>query len=96
MAAIHVSSELQTPVTFNAILPALRGKSKFSEHEIEYFWLHAEVDIEYSGSAFDVLKRHCTTQELRDMAENYVLEDILRCWFFMDCVYLHYEQNGIQ
>ena len=96
VAAIHVGSEFQSPGTFNAILPALREKYKFSEHEIEHFWLHAEVDIEHSGSAFDVLEKHCPTQELKDMAGHYVLESIRRRWFFMDCVYLHYDKGELQ
>lgn len=96
VAAIHVGSEFQSPGTFNAILPALREKYQFTEHEIEHFWLHAEVDIEHSGSAFDVLERHSPTAELKDMAENYVLESIRRRWFFMDCVYLHYDKGELQ
>tara|TARA_B100001123_G_C15060395_1_gene927331 strand:+ start:181 stop:867 length:687 start_codon:yes stop_codon:yes gene_type:complete len=96
VAAIHVGSEFQSPGTFNAILPALREKYQFSEHDIEHFWLHAEVDIEHSSSAFDVLERHCPTTELRDMAEHYVMESIRRRWFFMDCVYLHYDKGELQ
>ena len=96
VAAIHVGSEFQSPGTFNAILPALREKYKFTEHEIEHFWLHAEVDIEHSGSAFDVLERHSPTPVLKDMAEHYVLESIRRRWFFMDCVYLHYDKGELQ
>ena len=96
VAAIHVGSEFQSPGTFNAILPALREKYQFPEHEIEHFWLHAEVDIEHSASAFDVLEQHCPTQALKDMAEHYVLESIRRRWFFMDCVYLHYDKGELQ
>ena len=96
VAAIHVGSEFQAPGTFNAILPALREKYQFTEHEIEHFWLHAEVDIEHSGSAFDVLERHCTTPELRDMAAHYVSESIRRRWFFMDCVYLYYDKGELK
>jgi pyrroloquinoline-quinone synthase len=93
VAAIHVGSEFQGPGTFNAILPALREKYKFSEHDIEHFWLHAEVDISHSGTAFDVLERHCKTREQREMVVHYVSQSVRRRWFFMDCVYLHYEKG---
>jgi pyrroloquinoline quinone (PQQ) biosynthesis protein C len=95
VAAIHVGSEFQGPGTFKAILPALRQQYKFSEHEIEHFWLHAEVDIQHSGTAFDVLERHCTSREQRDMVKHYVSESVRRRWFFMDCVYLHYEKGEL-
>ena len=96
VAAIHVGSEFQAPGTFKAILPALREKYGFTEQEIEHFWLHAEVDVAHSGSAFDVLEHHCTTEEQKEMVSHYVSESIRRRWFFMDCVYLHYDKGELQ
>ncbi len=93
VAAIHVGSEFQGPGTFKSILPALREKYRFSEHDIEHFWLHAEVDIQHSGTAFDVLERHCKTRADREMIIHYVAQSVRRRWFFMDCVYLHYEKG---
>ncbi len=96
VAAIHVGSEFQAPGTFNAILPALREKYRFSEHDIEHFWLHATADVRHSGSAFEVLERHCATRELKDLVVRFVAESVRRRWFFMDCVYLHYELGEFQ
>ena len=93
VAAIHIGSEFQAPGTIKSILPALREIYKFAEHDIEHFWLHAEVDVHHSGTAFEVLERHCRTGEQKDMVKHYVAESVRRRWFFIDCIYLHYEKN---
>ena len=46
VAGVHVASEAQEPILFNKLLPALRNHWKFSEHDLEFWWLHAEADIE--------------------------------------------------
>jgi pyrroloquinoline quinone (PQQ) biosynthesis protein C len=95
VAAVHVGSEFQGVGTFKSILPALREQYKFSEHDIEHFWLHAEVDVQHSGTAFDVLERHCHNDADRQMVKHYVAESVRRRWFFMDCVYLHYDKGEL-
>jgi pyrroloquinoline quinone (PQQ) biosynthesis protein C len=96
VAAVHVGSEFQGVGTFKSILPALRNKYKFTEYEIEHFWLHAEVDVQHSGTAFDVLERHCTSRSDQEMVKHFVAESVRRRWFFMDCVYLHYEKGELR
>ena len=95
VSAMHVGSEFQAVGVFSAILPALREKYKYSEHDIEHFWLHAEADIAHSGSAFEVLERHCESSESKDMVKYYLEESVSRRWFVHDCAYLHYEKGLI-
>ena len=56
---------------------------------------HAEVDVQHSGTAFDVLERHCHTRDDRELVKHFVAESVRRRWFFMDCVYLHYEKGEL-
>jgi len=46
IAATRVGTESQSPLLYSKVLPTLREKYKYSEDEIEHFWLHSEVDIE--------------------------------------------------
>ncbi len=91
LAARRVGTESQSPMLYSKVLPALRELYKFSEHDIEHFWLHAEVDIEHGGRGFDLLERHCTTPELQEMAVHYARESARTRWFYFDGIYLHYE-----
>lgn len=93
VAAVHIASEAQEPQLFNKFLPALRGKYGFSEHELEFWWLHAEADIEHGGRAADLLARHCKTQAEQDLAIHWAGEGARRKWLFWDGIYLHYEMG---
>ena len=93
MAAIRIGTESQSPLLYSKVLPALRTMYKFPEEDIEHFWLHAEVDVEHGGRAFDLLERHCTTPELRQMAVHWARESARMRWFYFDGIYLHYEQG---
>jgi len=91
LAATNIGTESQSPLLYSTVLPALRDIYKFPEDVIEHFWLHAEVDIEHGGRIFELLEKHCTTQELRDMAVHYARESARMRWFYFDGIYLHYE-----
>ena len=91
VAATHVASEAQEPVLINKILPALRNVYKFSEHDLEFWWLHAEADIEHGGHALNMLAKHCTTKALQDMAIHWASEGARNKWMFWDGINLHYE-----
>ena len=91
LAALHIASEAQEPYLFSKILPALRETYKFSEHDLEYWWLHAVADIEHGGRVFDVLERHCTTRERKDLAIHWAREGARMKWMFWDGINLHYE-----
>ena len=95
LTAMHVGSEFQAVGCYTAILPALREKYKFTEHEIEHFWLHAVADVEHGGTALDVLERHCKSSESKDIVKHYLQEAVNRRWFVHDCAYLHYEKGLI-
>jgi pyrroloquinoline-quinone synthase len=71
----------------------LRNIYRFKEVDIEHFWLHVDADIEHGGRAFDLLERHCTTPELREMAIHYARESAKMRWFYFDGIYLHYEMG---
>ena len=75
----------------NTVLPALREIYKFPEDVIEHFWLHCEADVEHGGRVFELLERHCTTEELRQMAIHWARESAKMRWFYFDGIYLHYE-----
>ena len=88
MAATHVASEAQEPVLISKILPALRNVYKFSEPELEFWWLHAEVDVDHGGQALNMLAKHCTTRELQDMAIHWAYEGARNKWLFWDGINL--------
>ena len=54
VAGVHIASEAQEPRLFSKVLPALRETYKFTERELEYWWVHAEADIEHGGRAFEI------------------------------------------
>jgi len=91
VAALRIGTESQSPMLYGKVLPALREAYKFAEEDIEHFWLHAEVDVEHGGRAFDLLERHCTTRELQELAIHYARESARMRWFYFDGIYLHYE-----
>ncbi|MGE0723183.1 MAG: TenA family transcriptional regulator [Alphaproteobacteria bacterium] len=91
VAGVHVASEAQEPKLFNMVLPAMRNKWKFSEHDLEFWWLHATADIEHGGAAFDILDKHCKTKEQQDLAVAWAAEGARRKWLFWDGINLHYE-----
>ena len=80
LAAIRIGTESQSPMLYSKVLPALRDVYKFPEDEIEHFWLHAEVDVEHGGRAFDLLELHCTTRKLQEMAIHYARESARMRW----------------
>ncbi|MFI5269504.1 MAG: TenA family transcriptional regulator [Chloroflexota bacterium] len=93
VAAIRIGTESQSPLLYSKLLPALRGIYHLPEHDIEHFWLHAEVDVEHGGRAFDLLERHCTSPELQELAIHYARESARMRWFYFDGIYLHYERG---
>ena len=93
LAAVHVASEAQEPQLFSKILPALRGTYGFSEHELEYWWLHAEADIEHGGRVFDMLEKHCTTQDTQELAIHWAREGARMKYLFWDGINIHYEMG---
>ena len=90
-AAVHISSEAQEPRLMNRILPALRETYKFSEHDLEFWWLHADADVEHGGRAFEMLAKHCDTREKQEMALYWARQGARRKYFFWDGINLHYE-----
>ena len=93
VAGIHIASEAQEPRLFTRVLPALRETYKFSEHDLEFFWLHAEADVEHGGRAFEMLVRHCQTSAEKDLALHYAVEGARMKWFFWDGIHLHYDMK---
>lgn len=93
IACSGIASESQSPRLYSKMLPALREVYKFPDHEIEHFWLHAEVDIEHGDRAFEVLERHCTTREEQETCIHYAREGAAMRWFYFDGIYLHYEKG---
>jgi pyrroloquinoline-quinone synthase len=91
VAGVHVASEAQEPILFNKVLPALRNKYKFSEHDLEFWWLHATADIEHGGRAVDILEKYCKTREEQELAIRYAAEGARLKWLFWDGINLHYE-----
>ncbi len=91
VAGVHIASEAQEPRLFSKVLPALRGIYEFSEHDLEYWWLHAEADIEHGGRAFEILVKHCDTPEKQAMALRYARDGARMKYLFWDGINLHYE-----
>ncbi len=91
LAANRIGTESQSPMLYSKVLPALRDVYKFPEEDIEHFWLHSEVDIDHGDRGFELLEKHCTTPELREMAIEFARESAKRRWFYFDGIYLHYE-----
>lgn len=93
ISAGRIGTESQSPLLYGKILKASREIYKYTEEEIEHFWLHAEVDIEHGERAFAILEKHCTTPEMRDQAIHFAREGARMRWFYFDGIYLHYEQG---
>lgn len=91
VAGIHISSEAQEPKLFSRILPALRDTYGFSERDLEYWWLHAEADVDHGGVAFEKLAQHCSTRETQEMAIHWAREGARLKYMFWDGINLHYE-----
>ena len=91
IAALNVASEAQEPKLINRVLPALRETYGFSEHELEFWWEHAEADVEHGDRAFQMLERHCTTPEMQDLAVHWARDGARMKYFFWDGINLHYE-----
>ena len=91
LAATNIGTESQSPLLYSTVLPALREIYKFPEDVIEHFWLHCDADVEHGGRIFEALERHCTTEELRQMAIHWARESAKMRWFYFDGIYLHYE-----
>jgi pyrroloquinoline-quinone synthase len=93
VAAIRIGTESQSPRLYSKVLPALRTIYQYKEPEIEHFWLHAEVDIAHGGAAFDLLEKHCTTRDLKDLALHWAYESARMRWFYFDGIFMHYEMG---
>jgi len=93
VAAINIGTESQSPRLYSKVLPALRNVYKYKESDIEHFWLHVEADTEHGGKAFEVLEKHCTTPELKELALYWAYESAKMRWFYFDGIFLHYEMN---
>ena len=93
IAASRVGTESQSPMLYSKLLPALRDVYKFSEPDIEHFWLHSEVDIEHGGRGFDVLVKHCKSSEQKAACIHFARESARMRWFHFDGIYLHYEMG---
>jgi pyrroloquinoline-quinone synthase len=93
VSGLHVASEAQEPQLITKLLPALRNQWKFSEHDLEFWWLHAEADIEHGGRAVDILAKYCKTREQQEMAIHWAGEGARMKWLFWDGIYLHYEMG---
>ena len=91
VAGTHIASEAQEPKLFSKILPTLRTKFGYSEHDLEFWWLHAEADVEHGGVALEKLIEHCTTRELQEMAIYWAREGARLKYMFWDGINLHYE-----
>jgi pyrroloquinoline-quinone synthase len=93
VAAINIGTESQSPALYSRMLPALRSVYKYTEEEIEHFWLHVDADEDHGGRAFEALERHCTTRELKDYALHWAYEGARMRWLYFDGIYLHYEMG---
>ena len=93
LAAVNVASEAQEPALIQRVLPALRKTYGFSEHDLEFWWLHGEADIEHGGRAFAALERHCKSRAQKDLALHFAREGARMKWFFWDGIQLNYEMG---
>jgi pyrroloquinoline quinone (PQQ) biosynthesis protein C len=91
VAATNIGTESQSPLLYSTVLPALREKYQFPEEAIEHFWLHTDADEGHGSRLSEMLERHCTTEELRQMAIHYARESARWRWFYFDGIYLYYE-----
>jgi len=93
--AAVMGTESQSPRLYSKVLPALRNIYKFDEADLEHFWLHIEADGDngHGGSAFDMLEKYCTTDELKQLAIHWAYESARMRWFYFDGIYQHYEMG---
>lgn len=91
LAGLHVASEAQEPKLISKILPALRETYEYSEHDLEFWWLHAEADVEHGGRAVDILAKHCDTRDKQELAIHWAREGARMKYLFWDGINVHYE-----
>jgi pyrroloquinoline quinone (PQQ) biosynthesis protein C len=89
--AANYGTESQSPLLYGSVLPALREIYQFPEDAIEHFWLHTDADEGHGSRLAEMLERHCTTEELRQMAIHFARESARWRWFYFDGIYLYYE-----
>ena len=93
IAAIRIGTESQSPRLYSKVLRSLRENYEYQEEDKKHFWLHSEVDIEHSNRGFEVLDRHCVTEEMKNAAIFYARESAKMRWFYFDGIYLHYQKE---
>lgn len=57
MLAIYCN-ERQTPASASQMAGALKGEYGFNDSELEWFYLHGELDVDHSDQARNLIMRH--------------------------------------
>jgi pyrroloquinoline-quinone synthase len=89
-AGLLVGLESQVPGIYQRNLPPLRTHYGFSDHEVEFFAVHIEADEVHGERGYQIVERHCTTDERRADAVEQVRQATEMRWQYMTGVYRAY------
>jgi hypothetical protein len=100
----HELSQVRLVVSVDCRIVDLGGGAEHGhrQHEVAHLALLA-LQLAHAGQlggrqevggadpAFELLERHCTTEETRQKAIHWARESARMRWFYFDGIYLHYE-----
>jgi pyrroloquinoline-quinone synthase len=82
-AGLLVGLESQVPGIYQRNLPPLRTHYGFTDHEVEFFAIHIEADEVHGERGYQIVERHCTTDERQAEAIEQVRQATEMRWQYM-------------
>lgn len=82
-AALLIGLESQTTQIYQRNTPPLKEKYGFSDHELEFFYVHMEVDVTHSARGYEIVERYATTPEDQELAVKAVRKATEMRWMYM-------------
>ena len=89
-AGLLVGLESQVPGIYKRNLPPLKPKYGFTDHEVEFFAIHIEVDEIHGERGYEIVEQYSTTAEMRARAVDAVRQATEMRWQYMTGLYRAY------
>jgi pyrroloquinoline-quinone synthase len=89
-AGLLVGLESQVPGIYKRNLPPLKPRYGFTDHEIEFFAVHIEVDEVHGERGYEIVEQYATTPEARTRASDAVRQATEMRWQYMSGLHRAY------